>query len=398
MPLSLHETLSNASAASAAEAFSLSERAQERAALIAVNTLPGIGSEKVRTLRRLFGSLTALKDLSAEALAQKCGDFSARQLAEVVQVITSARAEQEERRAKASNVTLITLDDDAYPETLRAIPSAPLCLYCAGNTALLKQSQIAIIGTRAASLYGKEQAQRFAMRLAASGLHVTSGLAHGIDSAAHEGALLAGETAPGKTIAVLGAALDTIYPTDQKPLAVRIVRNGGLVVSEYPFGRHADKKTFPQRNRIVAALCDGVFVVETAAKGGTLITASYAQQFNKALYALPGRVDVHSFGGNLDLLRSGDARLVRCPEDILEAYDTFAFCRETDTSAAPNALPRGLTPEETTVYQALGNDECSADELALQTGLDCATIGVALVGLRFKRCVIDRPGGRIKRR
>lgn len=343
--------------------------------------------------------MTRLPEHRPADIHQHCKDLSERQIAEVLQVLCSDKAEREEAQAKACNVRILTWLDDDYPDSLRQIPSAPLCLYCAGDTALLKQAQIAIVGTRAASLYGREQAQRFGQRLAEAGMHVTSGLAHGIDTAAHEGALLAGDTAPGKTIAVLGAALDTIYPADQKPLAVRIVRAGGLVVSEYAFGRNADRKTFPQRNRIIAALAKGTLVVETAAEsGGTLITANYAQTFGRALYAIPGRVDVHSFSGNLKLLRDGDARLVRCPEDLLDEFGAFDFGEGRPAPAsAEEVMPPGLTEEEQTLYQALGHDDCSVDELVERTGLSGAAVSVALVGLRLKRRVKDRHGGRICR-
>lgn len=381
------------------EGLSISSAATQRAALIAVNRLPGVGAAKVRSLERVYGSLPALKDYKAEEIARKCKDLSARQILEIQTAIASSTAAHEEARAKASNVTILTWLDDAYPESLRALPTAPLCLYCAGDVRLLKQTQVAMIGTREASIYGKEQAQRFGLALATAGIHVTSGLAHGIDTASHEGALLAGATAPGKTIAVLGAALDCIYPSDQKPLAVRIVRSGGLVISEYPFGRHADAKTFPQRNRIVAALSKGTFVVETAVRGGTLITVNYAQQFGRVVYALPGRVDAHSFAGNLKLIRNGEARLVRCPEDILDDFGELDLREGRPSIGTPSqqSLPLGLSADEETLYKALGSEELSVDELVQKTGLNTAAIGVAIVGLQFKRRVVSRPGGRIRR-
>ena len=375
------------------------EVAQLRAALIAINRVPDVGAAKVRSLERAFGSLLNLKDHKPECIALRCKDLSERQVLAVLQAMESDWAAREEARAAAKNVQILTWLDEAYPESLRQLSTAPLCLYCAGDVSLLKQAQIALIGTRAASSYGKDQAQRFALKLAAAGLHITSGLAHGIDAAAHEGAILAGKEAPGKTIAVLGAALDCIYPADQKPLAIKIVRSGGLVISEYPFGRHADAKTFPQRNRIVAALSKATLVIETASRGGTLITANYAITFNRTLYALPGRVDAHSFAGNLNLLRSGEARLVRCPEDILEDFSELDLRegRPKEESTTPE-IPLGLTPDEEKIYVALGSDELTPDEITDRTGLTSAAICVALVGLRFKRRVADRPGGRVRRR
>ncbi|MBQ9693193.1 MAG: DNA-processing protein DprA [Kiritimatiellae bacterium] len=380
--------------------LSISDATRLRAALIAINRLPRVGAAKVRSLERAFGSLLALPEYTPAEIAQQCKDLSLQMVIDVLQALSSGWAAEEEARAKATNVQILTWLDDLYPETLRALPSAPLCLYCVGNPQLLRQPQIAIIGTRAASLYGKEQAQRFAMRFAAAGMHVTSGLAEGIDSAAHEGALLAGEAAPGKTIAVLGAALDCVYPQSRKPLAIQIARSGGLVVSEYPFGRHADAKTFPQRNRIVAALTKGTLVIETATKGGTLITANYAQEFGRTLYALPGRVDVHSFSGNLRLIRNGDARLVTSPEEILDEFSSLDLQEGQPLPASKpdtDILPPGLSPEEEQLYKALGNDELTVDDLIGRTGLTSVAVSVALVGLRFKRRIQDRPGGRVRR-
>ena len=394
---SQHNT-TESSPLSAAGGLSFSDAARTRAALIAINRLPRVGAAKVRSLERAFGSLLALPEHTAAEIATRCKDLSEPMAMEVLQALSSNWAAEEEARAKATNVRILTWLDEAYPDSLRALPSAPLCLYCVGDVALLRQAQVAIIGTRAASLYGKEQAHRFAVRLASAGIHVTSGLAEGIDATAHEGALAAGAGAPGKTIAVLGAALDCVYPASQKPLAVRIVRSGGLVMSEYPFGRHADAKTFPQRNRIVAAMSKGTLVIETATKGGTLITANYALEFGRTLYALPGRVDAHSFAGNLRLIRNGDARLVTCPEDILDEFGALDL-REGRPAATPAEpeIPAGLSPDEERLYRALSSDELTADELAAKTGLSSVAVMVALVGLRFKRRVQDRPGGRVRR-
>lgn len=383
---------------SAGELSASFEAKEVRAALIAINRLPRVGAAKVRSLERAYGSLLELPKHSPAEIAKRCKDLSEPMVVEILQAMASRWAEQEEARAKAKNVRILTWLDEAYPEDLRKLSSAPLCLYCVGDVSLLRQPQIAIIGTRAASLYGKEQAQRFAMRLASAGIHVTSGLAEGIDAAAHEGALLAGTSAPGKTIAVLGAALDEVYPASQKPLAIRIVRSGGLVISEYPFGRHADQKTFPQRNRIVAAMTKGTLVVETPTRGGTLITANYALEFQKSLYALPGRVDAHSFSGNLRLIRSGEARLVASPEHILDEFSALDLKEgRPEPIVVQPEIPLGLSPEETQIYKALGTDELSVDELTLRTGLSSVAVTVALVGLRFKRRVSDRPGGRVRR-
>ncbi len=365
-----------------------------RHALIALNRVPRVGAAKVRSLERAFGSLPTAAEAGAEAIAQRCKDLGPALAAEVAHALAYPEAAaQEERRASECSVRILTWADEAYPKRLRDLPSPPLCLYCAGDVHLLEQTQVAIIGTRRASVYGSEQAQRFALRLASVGIHVLSGLAEGIDSAAHEGALLAGAEAPGKTIAVIGAALDCVYPASRKPLAREIVRAGGLVVSEYPFGRHADAKTFPQRNRIVAALCSGLFVAEAPAKSGTLITTDFAKELGRPLYALPGRADWPGFAGNHHLLRSGEARLVTSPEQILEDFDVLELA---GMEAPPPGVPLGLTPEEQRLWEAAGTEGASLDELCARTGLPLPQVLDLTMGLQMRRKLRPLPGGLLR--
>ncbi len=307
-------------------------------------------------------------------------------------------AQEEEARASKCHVTLVTWVDEAYPERLRDLDSPPLCLYCTGNLALLRQAQVAMIGTRRASIYGSEQAQRFALQFAQAGIHVLSGLAEGIDSASHEGALLAGKAAPGKTIAVIGAALDCVYPATRKPLAREIVRSGGLVISEYPFGRHADRKTFPQRNRIVAALAKAVLVVESPQRSGTLITVDFARTLKRPVYAIPGRCDWANFAGNHDLLRAGEAQLVTSPTHLLDTFDTFALGETSVDAEAPQEdLPMGLSADEQTLYRAVPPEGASLDELCERTGLLMATVMSLSIALQMRRKLRSLPGGRVTR-
>ena len=191
-----------------------------------------MGAAKVRSLERAFGALEEAVRATPAQIAELCKDIGPRLAEEIADALRSDFAEREEDRAARANVRILTWLDAAYPDTLRDLSSAPLCLYCAGEVALLRQTQVAIVGTRAASVYGAEQARRFAHRLAQAGIHVTSGLAEGIDSAAHEGALLAAAEGPGRTLAAVGAALDCPYPTRRTPLAPHIARSGALAPTE----------------------------------------------------------------------------------------------------------------------------------------------------------------------
>lgn len=368
----------------------------ERAALIALNRVPRVGAAKVRSLERAFGALEAAAEASPEQIAELCKDIGPHLAEEIAAALRSDFAAREEERADRANVRLLTWLDAAYPDTLRDLASAPLCLYCAGDPGLLRRTQVAIVGTRAASVYGTEQAKRFAHRLAQAGIHVTSGLAEGIDTAAHEGALLAASEGSGRTLAAVGTALDCLYPVGRKPLARDIARSGGLVLSEYPFGRHGDAKTFPQRNRLIAALSRATLVVETAARGGTLITADFAQDFGRALYALPGRADWPNFAGNHRLIREGAARLVTSPEHILEDFGELDLRDPLALGEAP-AAPLGLSDDERRVWEAVGTDDCTLDQLADRTGLPLPALTATVIALQMHRKLRPLPGGLLRR-
>ena len=368
----------------------------ERRALIALNRVPRVGAAKARALQRAFSTLAEAAKAPPGRVAELCQELGPTLAEEVAQALRSDFAAREEARAEAANVRILTWLDDLYPDSLRALAAAPLCLYCAGDPRLLAQTQVALVGTRAASVYGAEQARRFARRLAEAGLHVTSGLAEGVDSAAHEGALLAG--GPGRTLAVVGTALDCLYPAGRKPLARDIARQGGLVVSEYPFGRHGDAKTFPQRNRLIAALSKAILVVETGARGGTLITVSFAQTFGRALYALPGRADWPGFAGNHRLIRDGDARLVTSPEHILEDFGELDLRPgRAGEEPAGDAAPPGLADDERRIWEALGPDELTLEELAARTGLPLPAVSANVIALQMHRRVRPLPGGLVRR-
>ncbi|MBO5412743.1 MAG: DNA-processing protein DprA [Clostridia bacterium] len=180
-------------------------------------------------------------------------------------------------------IELITIKDKEYPEKLKQIDNPPICLYVLGNKQILGQKSIAIVGSRGCSDYGKTVSQAFSYLLAKNNIVVVSGLAKGIDGAAHIGTL----QAKGKTIAVIGTGIDLVYPKENKDLMEQIVENGGTIISEYPLGTKPDKQNFPRRNRIIAGLSDGVLVIEAREKSGALITVDYALEQGKNIYAVP---------------------------------------------------------------------------------------------------------------
>ena len=199
------------------------------------------------------------------------------------------------------NVIKLAQDDKYYPNKLKLIYDPPELLYCLGDIRLLNEPSIAIVGTRNASNYGKRIAYNLSQELSKRGVTIISGLASGIDSYAHEGAF----KNVGKTIAVLGSGIDIIYPKENEDLYKSIIKNGGLIVSEFPLGTKPEKDNFPKRNRIISGLSDGVVVVEAKKKSGALITADLALEQGRSVFAVPGNIDSQNSEGTNNLIKEG---------------------------------------------------------------------------------------------
>lgn len=211
------------------------------------------------------------------------------------------------------NIDIISIEDEEYPDILKTIYDPPISLYIRGNKCALKEFNIAIIGCRDATEYGKRIAQNFSYRLSKKNMNIVSGLARGIDSMAHMGAVYA----KAKTIAVVGSGLDIIYPKENFLLAEKIIQNGGAIISEYPFGTKPDKMNFVARNRIISGLSRGVIIVEAKEKSGTLITVDFALEQGRDVFVVPGNIDSANSVGTNELIRQG-GKVVTCYEQILE--------------------------------------------------------------------------------
>ena len=364
----------------------------EKDAYIAFNLLPDVGAVTVRQLVARHGSAVA----AWEAYPDK-RDFEGR----------VPQWERELERAAKQNVQFVTLLDESYPALLREIASPPLVLYVVGDPAALNRPGIALVGTRRPSLYGTETARRFALELVHAQWAVYSGLALGIDTAAHRGAL----EGQGITVGVLGGALDRFYPKDNTRLAREIVAHGGAVATEFPFGRPPDMKTFPQRNRIVSGLSRGVVAVEAPLQSGTLITCRLAGEQGRAVMAVPGRVDQPNSRGCLHLIREG-ATLVANVDDILEAVSPMAALtrparpRVSNRPTAPVKPPAkketapavgAVSLEESLVLRELKDTALTIDALARAAKLPVGKVNALLVQLRLKRLARFLPGNRVMR-
>jgi DNA processing protein len=288
-------------------------------------------------------------------------------------------------------------------------------LYVTGDPDVLSLPGVAIVGTRTPSLYGIEMAQSFAAGMAGKGMSVISGLATGIDAAAHKGALLAG----GITIGVLGGALDKFFPDENRELARKIIAANGAVISEYPFGFPPGKFTFPQRNRIVAALSRGVLAAECPLRSGTLITCSIAKDIGRKVMAIPANINSRTSAGCWNLIKSGSL-MVTGIKDVVDAVGAIsasaqgarhasfapkaekAVIAESQRKASPMKKPNAarktkcaLTLEESSILKAVPSAGITLDRLAFSTKLPAGTVAKATMSLRIKRLLRFLPGNRV---
>lgn len=354
----------------------------EAEAYIAFNLTEQVGSAKVAKLAAAAGSVAAAWEAYPSKVARTGGEVDWR---------------GELAKAARYGVRILTPADPDYPARLRAVGGHPLALYVKGDAAVLSKPAIALVGTRRATEYGREQAYRFGRDLAADGWAVVSGLALGIDAEAHRGAL----AASGATYGVIGSGLDRFYPEENRDLAREIVAKGGAVVSEFPFGRPPDQHTFPIRNRVVAALASGTLVVEAPMKSGALITAGIAVDLLRTVMAVPGRVDSRMAAGTLHLIREG-ATLVRDAADVTEAMGSLAPARppqgDGNAEALAKAAPAELPPfnvEESLVMRYVDAEGLSMDELARLTELPVMKVNSLCMTLRIKGRLRFLPGNRV---
>ena len=299
---------------------------------------------------------------------------------------------RERKRIAEHGARFINLEDEDYPQALRETFDPPIGLYCQGFPP--KEPCVAIVGTRRATLYGQRMARKLASALALRGFCIVSGMARGIDACAHEGALETG----GRTVAVFGCGLDVIYPPEHLDLYRRILESGA-VFSEFPFGRRADRQTFPMRNRVVAGMSAGVIVVESSEAGGSLITARFAGEQGRQVFALPGRVDQSTAVGCHKLIREGATLITSAGDVVEELAPTLGLALvegggEHHEDSTSRKVPENLSSEEHAVYGLLADGTLmKPDALAEGTELPVHEVMATLTLLELKRLVSRRPDG-----
>ncbi len=349
--------------------------------------IEGLGPVSVRRLVDCLGSPKAILEADREALMEAHG-VGEKLALKIVTQRDSIDFEAEIEKAADIGARIITPEDDEYPEVLKTIHDPPLALYIQGRILPQDSKAIGIVGSRSTSHYGLTAADRLAYQLGQTGFTVVSGLARGTDTAAHSGALKGG----GRTIAVLGGALDCLYPPENAELVQKISKSGA-VISEYPMGRKADRMTFPYRNRIISGMSMGVLLIESAIKGGSMHTTEAAMEQGRTVFALPGRIDTPGARGPHMLIKNG-AKLVERLDDILEEYEFLIPPEEReapqDEVAARPDVP--LSEEESKVVEALWQEPLDIDSLARNVDMKSHELSSLLLGLEMKRVIKMLPG------
>jgi len=351
---------------------------------LALNLTPGVGSTLIQRLLDRFKTPEAVfhaptkELLKVEGLGEKvAGEIRKGPLEKVV--------ERELYLLKEAGGKIVTLKDDAYPKRLRDIYDPPALLYVRGELKKEDELAISIVGSRKTSPYGRWITEKIGQELARHGVTVVSGMARGIDSLAHWGAISGG----GRTIAVLGCGVDVIYPSENRKLFEKII-DRGAVISEFPMGSPPEGGHFPKRNRIISGLSLGVVVVQASEKSGSLITAGYALEQGREVFAVPGNVGAEGSRGTNQLIKEG-AKMVESSEDILEEI-LPQWRREDEVLREVKRPEEDLIEEERILYELLGETPTHIDVMIRESRFDPGKVSSLLLDLELKGLIIQWPG------
>lgn len=343
--------------------------------LVGLSLLPGIGPARFHKLLAHLGEPErAWRATERELVA---AGVDAKSMPSLLEKRRSLSIEQEMEKLRRLDVRVLTVFDTGYPLRLKEIFNPPPLLYVKGEITPDDAQGVGVVGTRSPSVYGKELTTRIVPQLIGAGLTIVSGLARGIDSIAHTAALNAG----GRTIAVLGCGIDVIYPAENRNLYSRIAGNGA-VVTEYPLGTKPDAYNFPARNRIISGLSLGTIVVEAQQGSGALITADYANEQNREVFAFPGRATDRNSAGCNKLIREGRAKLVTSTDDILEELDLTVAVHQLEIKTVIPA-----NDDEGKLLALLSHEPVHVDELSRQTELPAPAVSSTLMMLELKGAV-----------
>jgi len=355
--------------------------------LIALNMIAHVGPVRARSLLEHFGDAPAVLRASRSELlrVRNVGEETADAIANWEKSVDLAG---ELKRISDFGCHVLIQSDRDYPASLREIYDPPLVLYVQGALTAADRNAVAMVGSRMTTHYGIETARKLAYQLAYIGVTVVSGGARGIDTAAHQGAL----AAKGRTVCVLGTGINLVFPPENRDLFARIAAAGALL-TQFPFNRNGDKQSFAIRNRIVAGMTLGTVIVEADLHSGALITANFATEYGRQVFAVPGRIDSPRSKGCHDLIKKG-AKLCEDAEDILSEFEyLFPASNRPPSPGETGVLPAlELSANEQKVFDALSREESAIDEVIRRSGLPSSAVSVALLSLEMKRVVKQLPG------
>lgn len=362
-------------------------------------TIPGLKADKITAMIDRFGGIEDAFYASEKALedmAKKCGEegirFTERELKAIIQGRNFDAIKRNLEYLKEHGIKYVTMLDDSYPYKLRNIYDPPFLLYFKGMMFPSDKKAISIVGARNCSVYGMETARYLAGALAREGIIIISGLARGIDSHAHIGALYA----DGTTYGIMGCGIDICYPPENINLYMDMQQNGGII-SEYGPGINPLPYHFPMRNRIISGLSDGIAVIEAKEKSGSLITVDLGLEQGRNIYAVPGRITDKLSAGCNNLIKMG-AKMVTSPQDILEDLVDYAKVLRTDSESGQIKLAGLLDSREQAVYDAIGLTPVHVEELALLTGFELGELMEHLISLELKDLICQPVNSRYTRK
>jgi DNA processing protein len=383
-PKPWEDTRTLPSRSNSAPIFHFNATVTETESLIAINLIPKLGPVRLRRLLDAFGSpariLMAKKTelRGVEGIGPEIADL----IANWEQNVDLAA---ELKRIEDFGAKVVTASSPEYPPLLKEIHNPPMVLYVWGELTSRDHHSVSVVGSRQTSHYGLESAKKLSYQLAYAGLTIVSGLARGIDTAAHQGAL----AAKGRTVAVLGSGLLNLYPAENRALAEKIADGHGAVITEFPMTVKPDQQTFPQRNRIVSGWSDGLLVVEAGLNSGALITAGQAADQGRSIYAVPGQIDRPTSAGSNRLIQQG-AKLVMSASDILD--DLQMLLPEKPQLQKTPARSVILNEKEQAVYDSINEGETTIDSIIAKSNLPPGVVSSTLLALEMKRLVKQLPG------
>lgn len=372
----------------------------DKEATIALNLMTGLGFAKYNLLIEKFGSPSAIFQASKSNLSAINGIGE-----DLVETISNWQQkidmDRELNLIKKADVKVITINEPEYPLQLKEIHDPPICLYVRGTLDSKYETSIAIVGTRKLTTYGQEMTEFLASGLAFSKWTIISGLAYGVDAAAHKAVVLA----KGKTVAVLGGGLARLHPQDHLQLARDIVETGGAIISEFPMEYPPTRTSFPMRNRIISGLSRGVIVVEAGTQSGSLITASFALEQNRQVFAVPGNANSPMSQGCNKLIKDG----AKLTENIADIFAEFEFLpgfdkqtmnltnNGTNSNQATSPYQSGLKEEELAVIKCVELEEKTIDKISAETNISVGKLLAIMSKLELGKIVKQLPGKRFKK-